>query len=258
MEKTSSLVNTIFSTTKEYINIKTKSVKLDAYEKMADTASAATNGAVIAVIGLFAFLFLNIGAGFWLSEVLESTKLGFLTLGGFYVVVLGIYFAVKNAVATKIKNSVVVSMSKNTFNDYAQLVKEKETIGLELTLAEAAVKQNIEELKDNLDTLVEDVKRIKRDFNKLKSNFVSDGPDHNHNGHSENGANQRIGPKMPRIAITSVLDLILNKLVFKNAGMIAKTLVPVVANALVTSTVFKESGKTSLLENLKLKFAKFL
>ena len=36
MEKTSTLVNNIFSNTKEYLNLKTKSLKLEAYEKTAD------------------------------------------------------------------------------------------------------------------------------------------------------------------------------------------------------------------------------
>jgi hypothetical protein len=260
MEKTSTLVNTIFSTTKDYLAIKTKSIKLEIYENLANVSSSALNAVITSVIGLFAFMFLNIGVAYWLSEVLESTKLGFLTLGGFYIIVLGVYLMVKEQVAAKVKNAMIVKVSKETMRDYKEMVKEKEMIDLELKLAETAVVQNIHEAKENLNILVEDIKRLKRDFNKLKSNFVNDDSEENHTSTGQDGdpANKRVGPKIPRIAITSILDLLLTKVLFKKAGLIKRLVVPVITNALVTSTVFKEDKKTSLIENLKLKFAKFL
>jgi len=103
MEKTSTLVNSIFSNAKEYVNLKTKSLKLEAYEKTADAVAGSVNGGVLFVVGLCAFIFLNVGVAYWLSEVFMSTKLGFLTLGAFYVVVMGVYLGVKNQVGMSIK-----------------------------------------------------------------------------------------------------------------------------------------------------------
>jgi uncharacterized membrane protein len=249
-------VHRIFSTAKEYLNIKSKSLRLEFYEKSALASSGAINAGVLVAIGLFAFLFLNVGLGFWLSEVLHSFKLGFFAMGGFYVVVLGIYLMIKNSITAKIKNSTVIKLSKGEMRSYQEMVKEKEMIELEVTLAEKAIKENIEEAKENLDVLIEDLKQLKRDYQQLKSNFV--GGEKTHTDKNGEEATERVGPKIPRIAITSVLDLVLNKLVLRNTGLIAKTLLPVAVNALVTSKVFKEGKKTSLLENLKLKFAKFL
>src|SRR5688572_24464153 len=99
MEKTSTLVNNIYANAKEYIALKTRSVKLEAYDKAAGAVAGAVNGAVLGVLGLCAFLFLNVGVAYWLSEVFESTKLGFLALGGFYVLLIGIYFAAKKSVS---------------------------------------------------------------------------------------------------------------------------------------------------------------
>src|SRR3954470_20345503 len=108
MEKTSTLVNNVYTNAKEYIHLKTRSVKLETYDKVAGAVSGAVNGAVIAVLGLCAFLFLNVGIAYALSDAFESTKLGFLTLGGIYLVLMGIFFAMKAGISKKIKNSVVV------------------------------------------------------------------------------------------------------------------------------------------------------
>lgn len=259
MEKTSTLVNTIFSTTKDYLTLKTKSVKLEIYDNLANILSGALNAVIISVIGLFAFLFLNIGLAFWLGEALESTKQGFLALGGIYIVVMGIYFLVKKSIADKVKDAVVVKASGNVVRDYKEMVKEKEMVGLELKLAEAAVKEKMDEARENLNTLVEDVKRLKNDFKRLKSNFVSDD-DAEPEAHGQNGESdhKHVGPKIPRIAITSILDFVMNKVLFRKMGLVKRIVLPILTNALVTSTVFKEDKKTSLIENLKLKFAKFL
>lgn len=258
MEKTSTLVNTIFSTTKEYLALKTKAVRLEIYDHLANILSGAVNVIIISTIGLFAFLFLNIGLAYWLSEALESTKAGFLVLGSVYCVVLGMYFLVRGNIARKVKDAVVVKASGEIIRDYKEMVKEKEMIGLELKLAEAAVRENINEARDNLNTLVEDVKRLKADYKKLKSNFVGDDDEPKTAESNGEPAHKRVGPKIPRIAITSILDLVMNKVLFKKVGLVKRILLPIIANALVTSTVFKEDKKTSLIENLKLKFSKFL
>lgn len=241
MEKTSTLVNSIYSGTTDYVHLQTKSLKLELYERITNVIASGISASFILLFGLFAFLFINVGLAFWLSEEFQSNKLGFMAIGGFYIVVLGLYLLFRNKIAkNKVKNAVLLKVSK-THDDYDLLLQEQEIIHVRVDEKEKQIKESFDELKETLETL-------KEDFNHLKSHFVSDDQE----------GEEHVGPKIPRIAITSLVDLLLQKVVFRKAGMVKKILFPILANALVTSTVFNENKKTSLMENLKLKFSKFL
>lgn len=240
MEKTSTLINTIYSGTNEYVRLQAKSVKLEIYERITNVIESGISAALILLFGLFSFLFINFGLAFWLADVFESTKIGFFIVGGFYFVVLGLYLLLKDKVAkNKVKNMVLLKVSK-THSDYDLLLKEQEIVQAEVAKAETKIVDSIEELKENIETLKEDLTR-------LKEHFVT----------GEGEGDERVGPKIPRIAMTSVVDLLLQKVVFRKAGFVKKTILPILANTLLTSAVFKEGKKTSLIENLKLKFSKF-
>lgn len=241
MEKTSTLVSSIYSGTTDYVHLQTRSLKLELYERITNVIASGISASFILLFGLFAFLFINFGLAFWLSEEFGSYKLGFMTLGGFYIIVLGLYLLFRDKIAkNKVKNAVLLKVSKS-HNDYDLLLQEQDIIHAQVDEKEKQIKESFEELKQNLETL-------KEDFQNLKSHFVSE----------EKEGEEHVGPKIPRIAITSLIDLLLKKVVFRKAGLVKKILFPVLANALVTSTVFKENKKTSLVENLKLKFSKFL
>lgn len=240
MEKTSTLINTIYSGTNEYVRLQAKSVKLEIYERITNVIESGISASLILLFGLFSFLFINFGLAFWLADVFESTKIGFFIVGGFYFVVLGLYLLLKDKVAkNKVKNMVLLKVSK-THSDYDLLLKEQEIVQAEVAKAETKIVDSIEELKENIETLKEDLTR-------LKEHFVT----------GEGEGDERVGPKIPRIAMTSVVDLLLQKVVFRKAGFVKKTILPILANTLLTSAVFKEGKKTSLIENLKLKFSKF-
>lgn len=241
MEKTSTLVNNIYSGTTDYINLQTRSLKLEVYERITNVIASGISASFILLFGLFSFLFISVGLAFWLSELLHSYKLGFFATGGFYVVVLGIYLLLKDKIAkNKVRNAVLLKVSKS-HDDYDLLLQEQDIVHAQVNEKETQIKANLEELKENFETL-------KEDFHKLKSHFVTE----------DNEQGEHVGPKIPRIAITSLIDLLLKKVVLRKAGFAKKLIFPVLANALVTSAVFKENKKTSLMENLKLKFSKFL
>jgi uncharacterized membrane protein len=241
MEKTSTLVNAIYSGTTDYIQLQTRSLKLEVYERITNVIASGISASLILLLGLFSFVFINVGLAFWLSELFHSYKLGFFAIGGFYLLVLGIYVALKDKIAkNKVKNAVLLKVSKS-HSDYDLLLKEQAIIHAQVDEKEKQIKDNLEELKENFETL-------KEDFHKLKSHFVSEDNEHG----------EHVGPKIPRIAITSLVDLLMKKVLLRKAGLVKRFIFPLLANALVTSTVFKENKKTSLVENLKLKFSKFL
>ncbi len=241
MEKTSTLVGKIYTDTNEFIRLQTQAVKLEIYERVTNLITSGINASLIVLFGLFSFFFINVGLAFWLSELLGSNKLGFLAVGGIYVVVLGLYVLLNDRVAkNKVKNSILLQVSK-THSDFDLLLKEQEIIQSKIQKSENEIKAGFDELKENIQT-------IKDDLKKLKGNFVSE----------EKEGEDHVGAPVPRFAITSVVDLLLGKVALKNSGFMKRTLIPILTNALLTSKIFKETKKTSLLENLKLKLPNIL
>lgn len=241
MEKTSTLINNIYSGTTDYIRLQTRSAKLEIYERVTNLIESGISASVILLLGLFSFLFLNFGVALWLGDLMGSNRYGFFAVGGFYVVVLGLYVLLKDQVGkNKVRNMVLLKVSK-THKDYDLLLKEQTLVHSQVQTTEKMILDNIHELKENIDTL-------KEDFTRLKEQFVTGG------GEGED----HVGPKIPRVAITSLVDVVLQKVVLKNSGLLKRVFLPIIANTLLTSKAFNESKKTSLLENLKLKFSKFL
>lgn len=242
MEKTSVLLNKITNDAQDYIKLQLDSVKLEIYQRVTDLISSGINASLLVLFGLFSFLFINVGLGFWLSDLMGSSAFGFLSVGGFYLVVMGVYVLLKNRVAkNRVKNAILLQVSK-THDDYELLLVEQTIVQSKISESETQLKISIEELKNHASS-------IKEDFNKIKSHFVSEEPE---------AGEEKVGAPLPRFAMTSIVDFVLNKVVLRKAGFIKRTILPVIANALLTSTVFKENPKTSLFENLKLKLPNFL
>jgi hypothetical protein len=238
MERTGELITKIYNDANEFIQLQSKSVKLEIYERVTNLISSGINAAILTIFGLIAFLFINIGLAFWLGEVFGSSKYGFLALGGFYLLVMVIYMLIiSKSQNTKIKNSILFKVSK-TYNDYNTLVSEQETLKSNIKKSESQIKESVEELKSNFQALQDDLK-------KFKSNFVTEQKDN---------ANETVGATIPRLAMTTVVDLIMTRVLFRKAGLVKRTLLPLITNVLLTSSVFKENKFTSLIENLKLKF----
>lgn len=231
MEKAGDIVQDLYTNTREYINLQSKSVKLEVYERITNVISSGISAGFIALFGLFSFLFINFGLAYYLSEVFESRTYGFFAVGGFYFVVLGLYLLLRNKIAkNKLKNTILLKVSK-TMDDYDAMLKEQDIVHAQVAASEERLKTSMDELKQKMD--------------EIKGNFIPD-----ENAHK--------GPKVPRILLTGVMDFVLKKFVLKNSGFIVKNIVPVVANTLLTSKVFHEDKKVSIIENLKLKLSKFL
>ena len=79
--------DSLYTNTREYINLQTKSVKLEVYERITNVISSGISAGFIALFGLFSFLFINFGLAYYLSELFQSRTAGFFTVGGFYFVV---------------------------------------------------------------------------------------------------------------------------------------------------------------------------
>ena len=228
METIKSQISNIASNTNNLIHQHSKIVRLEIYERITNLIASGISSAVIIVFGLFAFLFMNIALAYYLSDVLASPIKGFFFVGLIYTATLIIYLLLRKHIAKNVvKNAILIKLSKD-IEDFDELLA-----------MQASVYSEIEKTKEE----------IKTDFENLKNTFTAPGEE-TKNDETENHK----GGELPRMAITSAVNFVLQKVIFKNSGFLKHTVLPIVANALVTSKVFKESKATSLIENLKLKF----
>ena len=79
-----------------------------ATQKGADVAAASVGAILMAVFGLFAFLFLFIGLAFWIGTLVNSTAGGFLIVGGFFALLLILVIALKGKVIYPIVRNTIV------------------------------------------------------------------------------------------------------------------------------------------------------
>lgn len=226
METIKSQLHHIATNTNNLIRQHSTIVRLEIYERITNLIASGISSGIIILFGVFSFLFINIGLAYYLSDLFDSTVKGFLCVGIIYAVVLAVYLLLRKHVAkNKIKNAILIKISKD-IDDFDELLA-----------MQAKVYQDIEKTKEDLKT----------GFEELKNSFtVPDKEDKKEEEHK--------GGEIPRLAITSAVNFLLQKIVFRNSGFVKHTLVPIIANALITSKVFKESKTTSLIENLKLKF----
>ncbi len=227
METIKTQIHHIARNTNNLIQQHSKIVRLEIYERITNLIASGISSGIIILFGVFAFLFMNIGLAFYLSDVFNSSIKGFLCVGAIYAVVLAIYLVLRKHVArNKVKNAILIKISKD-IDDFDELLA-----------MQAKIYSDIEKTKTDLKT----------GFEELKNSFTV--PEHEDDKKEEDHK----GGEVPRLAITSAVNFLLQKIVFRNSGFVKHTLVPIITNALITSKVFKESKTTSLIENLKLKF----
>lgn len=74
--------------TQNYIESSISYHKLDIYKKLMRVAVSSTHKILIGFVLLIAVLFLSIALSIYLGEVLDSTALGYLIVGLFYMIIV--------------------------------------------------------------------------------------------------------------------------------------------------------------------------
>ncbi|WP_276168631.1 hypothetical protein [Zobellia alginiliquefaciens] len=72
---------------KSYIDSSAEFYKLKAFKLLMKGVTGFAQAAFLAIVVSLALIFLSVAAGFYIGAELESTALGFLIVGGFYVLV---------------------------------------------------------------------------------------------------------------------------------------------------------------------------
>jgi hypothetical protein len=85
----------------EYIENKIAITKLEYKQKLADALAAVVVLLPVAILGLIAFLFLNVGLAMGINVWLDSRAWGFVIVGGFYLIIAVVLFTQRDAAWVK-------------------------------------------------------------------------------------------------------------------------------------------------------------
>jgi hypothetical protein len=229
MEDPNKIITEIYEHSTEYARLQAKSAKLEIYERLTNLISSGVTLSFVILFTVFSFLFINFGLAYWLSEMLHSRTIGFTIVGVFYFAVSGLYLLFRRTVArNRVRDAVLLKVSK-TMDDYEKMMEEQDRVHAEIDISE---------------------EKIKSYFQDLKESFQSEVPAEE----SADAKDERTN--MSRVAVTSVIEYLFKKVFFKKGGVVKQDVLPLVANTVVTSMLFKESKGKSLFENLKLKLKK--
>jgi len=90
MEDRKFSIKGVFQKSKEYIDTRFKLAKLKAVERSSRLIASLLVDGIKTVLALFVVFFLSLALGFYLSELLGSSALGFLATGGIFMLLIGL------------------------------------------------------------------------------------------------------------------------------------------------------------------------
>ena len=228
MENIKSHFTGLYENTGKLIQQESKILRLEIYERVTNLVACGVNAGIMLLIGVFAFAFLNLGVALYLNVLLDSQIMGFVLVGLFYTLVLLVYYAFRKRISNnKIKNVVLLKLSKN-MDDFDELLVAQDVLYKEIDLSK---------------------EKIKTDFESLQKEFGLDDLD---------AENKDVNHTGSRKIITTITDFVLTKVILRKSNVFAKVLIPLIANALITSSVYDESKPKSFLQNMKLKLANLI
>ena len=79
-----------------YIETRVELLKLQAVSKSSGVVSSLVSTIIIAVLIVFGLSILNIGLSIWIGTLLGATWLGFIVVGGFYILLAILFIALKD------------------------------------------------------------------------------------------------------------------------------------------------------------------
>lgn len=90
MEDRKFSIKGVFQKSKEYIDTRLKLVKLKMVERSSRLIASLIVDVAKTILSLFVLFFLSLSLGFYLSELMGSNALGFLSTGGIFVLLIAL------------------------------------------------------------------------------------------------------------------------------------------------------------------------
>lgn len=111
----------IFSELREdisvYVRLKIRLLKLTAIERTARVFSVLSHGIILLLLVFFTVLFLFAALGFYLGELLGSTALGFLIIGGLYLLLTLLLVGCRNGIRIRLMNILINAITDDEDED---------------------------------------------------------------------------------------------------------------------------------------------
>jgi hypothetical protein len=85
----------------EYIEVRFDLIKLHVAENLSRIISNATTVAIIGFFLFFIFFFLSFAAGYYFAQVMNSNVLGFLSVAGFYFLLMLVFLVFRKRIVER-------------------------------------------------------------------------------------------------------------------------------------------------------------
>ena len=96
-----------------YVNTQLQLVKLTIYEKSARAVALLALGLALFFTLLFALLFIFLSLGFFLSDLLGSSTLGFSAVALAYILLFTVLLLLRKRISRKIEDTVIKELTKD-------------------------------------------------------------------------------------------------------------------------------------------------
>ncbi len=100
-----------------YAGLRLRLLKLMAIERAAGFLSALSHSLILLLWAFFTVLFLFIALGFYLGDLLGSVALGFLIVGGIYLMLILLFVWAKSGIRMQLTNIFIDALQTNDEDD---------------------------------------------------------------------------------------------------------------------------------------------
>jgi hypothetical protein len=101
----------------EYIEVKLDLVRLHTAENLSRIFSNVATIAVIGYLLFFIIFFISFAAGFYIGSLLDSNELGFISVAGFYTIILILFLAFRKKIVERPVIKAIVRLFFPKFED---------------------------------------------------------------------------------------------------------------------------------------------
>jgi hypothetical protein len=99
----------------EYLEVRLNQISLHTAENLSRILTNTANIVIIGYLLFFILLFISMAAGYFFSEVFGSNQLGFLSIAGFYILILIVFLIFRRKI---VERPIIQTMVKLFFTKF--------------------------------------------------------------------------------------------------------------------------------------------